>query len=265
MAIRRVHGARAVAKAGSAAGAARAGEKAAALHQQRQEAQAAREFQLQLQREERAYRDAVRQQDMTLDLEMRERAKRWEIDNMELASRLDFEREEKVRQRRLDNADNALAQIDKEVQAGRMSEKEAYPLRLKYTLEKEGVDAPVSLVRPQGEGDQYGIKPYWMQYLQPQFAGTQEQQMAQNMLQEKTTGERGGTIPWYLTPKHINTSAGRQAQEGAGIFLDEEEIQDTSDTQGQLMGEFQKAAQTGQRALAKKLWDEGVRLGYWSD
>ena len=157
----------------------------------------------QLRQEQINFQTMLRQQDQMLELEKYERSKRWEIDKMELASRLDFEREEKVRQRRLDNADNALAQIDKEVQAGRMSEEEAYPLRLKYTLEKEGVDAPVSLVRPQGRGDEYGTRPHWMAYKDAP-EGSDERKIYEANLKNLTEG-RTGTTPARLDPDYLRT------------------------------------------------------------
>lgn len=86
--------------------AALAGEERAAQQQleisERQEAQQ-REFE---------YRTAIRQQDMAIDLQMQERAKLWEINKMELRSRLDFEREEKKRQRVLDELDAATKYIN---------------------------------------------------------------------------------------------------------------------------------------------------------
>ena len=168
-----------------------------------------------------AYQDAMRQQDMALDLEKWERAKRWEIDKMELASRLDFERTERVRQRKLDGIDNSLAQIDKEVQAGRMSDDEAYPLRLKLELNKSGVDAPTSLIpKEQGEEKKYGVEPHWMRFLNPEYEGTQQRQYAESKMSETIEG-RTGTLPWYLDPDNVNTKAGIAAQYEAGIFLDD--------------------------------------------
>lgn len=66
----------------------------------------------QAQQREFEYRTAIRQQDMAIDLQMQERAKLWEIDKMELRSRLDFEREEKKRQRVLDEYDAAIKYIN---------------------------------------------------------------------------------------------------------------------------------------------------------
>jgi len=65
---------------------------------------------------------------------------------MELRSQVDFQREEQQRQRKLDSYDNAIQQIDKEVLAGRITEQEAYPIKLKYEMEKMGVDIPTSLL-----------------------------------------------------------------------------------------------------------------------
>ncbi len=93
--------------------------KAAAAIGERKKQEAAQRL-----KEQMAFQVAVRQQDISLELEKQERAKRWQIDKMELASRLDFEREERVRQRKLDEFDNIDKQLDKEVQAGRLSEKD---------------------------------------------------------------------------------------------------------------------------------------------
>lgn len=116
----------------------------------KQEAEARRIQEQQARKEEQQaefeYRTALRQQDMAIDLEMNQRAKLWEIEKAEIASRADFMRKEQVRQRKLDSADNAIQQIDKEVLAGRMTEQEAYPLKLKYELNKMGVDAPTPLL-----------------------------------------------------------------------------------------------------------------------
>lgn len=120
-----------------------------------------REVEARRKQEEQARKEEIRMQqefqrstkmlDAQLDLEMYERSKRWEIDKMELRSRLDFEREEKERVRKLDDIDNALRQIDKEVESGRMSEEQAQPLRFTYEMKKLGIDTPISLIRPPTE------------------------------------------------------------------------------------------------------------------
>ena len=225
----------------------------------------------QLRQEQINFQTMLRQQDQMLELEKYERSKRWEIDKMELASRLDFEREEKVRQRKLDEFDNIDKQLDKEVQAGRLSEKEVEVYRLKNDLARGGMNVSISeLTRQRDKKEQFGIPPYWMKG-KGAPEGSPERQLYKAQLKSIVEG-RTGTRPWFLDPEYISTSMGKQAQEVAGIFLTDEEIQEAvgekaqeGDLQGQLMSEFQKAAQTGQRALAKKLWDEGVRLGYWSD
>lgn len=213
MAIRRQYGAGAVAKLGFATGQAKAEKEAADNAFAANERRAA-------QIADQQYRDAVREQDIILDLEMRERAKRWEIDKMEISSRMDFERKEKERGRKIDAADNALAQIDKEVSAGRMSDEEAYPLRLKYTLEKEGVDAPTSLVKPGGRGDEYGVKPWYMQGEQAP-EGSPMRQLYETKLQQSIAGERGGSVPWDLMPKNIDDPIAKASRENRGIYLED--------------------------------------------
>lgn len=51
------------------------------------------------------YKKALKQQDIMIDLQMRERAKLWEIEKMEITSRMDFERSEATRQRELQEQD----------------------------------------------------------------------------------------------------------------------------------------------------------------
>ena len=80
MSITRTYGAGAVAQAGQAAGQARASE-----------AQAAQALQMQRFREELAHGDAVRQMNMHWDLEKESRARAWEIEKLEIASRIDNE------------------------------------------------------------------------------------------------------------------------------------------------------------------------------
>ena len=219
MGIKRTYGAGAVAQLGFATGQAKAEQEAA------QKAFAANERRA-AQIADQQYRDAVRQQDIVLDLEMRERAKRWEIDKLEIRSRMDFEQEEKERGRKIESANNALAQIDKEVSAGRMSEDEAYPLRLKYTLEKQGADAPTSLVKPGGREDEYGMKPYWMQGEQAP-EGSPMRQLYETKLQQGISGERGGSIPWELQSENINDPRAKALRENKGIYLEDYQ-QDTN-------------------------------------
>ena len=84
MPIQKTYGAGAVAQAGAAAGQARI-----------KEAQAAQALQMQRFREELAHGDAVRQMNRHWDLEKESRARAWEIEKMEIASRIDNELENK--------------------------------------------------------------------------------------------------------------------------------------------------------------------------
>ena len=178
------------------------------------------------------YRTALAQQDRAIDLQMNERAKLWEIQKMELRSQTDFAREEQARQRKLDSYDNALQQIDKEVLAGRMTEQEAYPLKLKYEMNKMGVDAPTSLLPTGDEEDKYGVRPY---YLEPEFERDYPE-LAEAKKKEVISGQRRGTVPYYLDPEYIRTNpaAARQAQEARGIFLSDEEFDDLTGTPTEL-------------------------------
>ena len=245
----------------------------------------------------------MKQMDYQLDLEKYERAKRWEIDKMELASQIDFQREEQSRQRKLDGYDNALSQIDKEVQAGRITEKEAEPYKLKINLNKEGVNVSVSeIARQQDEGERTGMPPYWMAGKDAPV-GSSMQQLYETKMAEGISGQRTGTVPWDLDPRYIGTVAAEESRVSRGIFLEPEDIEQfknigqsqalplddkqldigvqigpkagvsagaqtgapQQDLRVALLAEFNKSAQRGDRAIAKELWDRGVKLGYWKD
>lgn len=197
----------------------------------KREAEARKKQEQQARKEEQQaefeYRTALRQQDMAIDLQMSERSKLWEIEKMELRSRLDFEREEKERIRKLDSIDSALQQIDKEVLAGRLTEQEAYPIKLKYQMNKMGVDTPISLLPPGDEEERFGVQPYWMRGRDAP-EGTPERQLYDAKMEQQISGVRAGTVPYYLDPTFISTypEAARQSQEARGIFLSDEEFSD---------------------------------------
>lgn len=193
------------------------------------------------------YRQSLRQQDVQLDLEMQERSKRWELDKMQLRSQIDFQREEQVRQRKLDSVDSALAQIDKEVLAGRMTEQEAYPLKLKYEMNRLGVDAPTSLLPPGDEEERFGVRPYWMRGKEA-AEGTPERQLYEAKIAEGISGQRTGTVPWDLDPRYIRTAAAEESRVNRGIFLEPEDID-----------EFLRTGK-GQLPLDNKQLDVGIRV-----
>lgn len=213
MGIKRTYGAGAVAGLGFATGKAKAEQETAARAFEAQERKAAQAAEFQ-------YRDAIRQQDIVLDLEMRERAKRWDIDKMELRSRMTFQEDEEARMRKIKSANNALAQIDKEVSAGRMSDKEAYPLKLKYELEKQGADAPTSLLQSGDGGQEYGVKPWWMEG-ENAPEGSPMRQLYDAKLKEGISGDRGGTVPWDLQPSNIDNPIAKASRENRGIYLED--------------------------------------------
>lgn len=192
---------------------------AAVVSKAEKEAQRKQDIQMQQQ-----YQQDMKVLDAQLDLEMYERSKRWEIDKMQLRSQVDFQREEQQRQRKLDSIDSAIQQIDKEVSAGRMTEQEAYPLKLKYEMEKMGVDMPTSLL-PGREEEGYGVRPYWMRGRDAP-EGTPERQLYESKMAEGISGERMGTRPYYFDPSFLSTypEAARQAQEARGVFLSDEEF-----------------------------------------
>lgn len=103
--------------------------KAAAISKGAKEARAAQEQAARKQeiREQRQYQQNVKMLDAQLDLEMYERSKRWEIEKMELRSRGDFEREERFRQRKLDEQRAKLDALEKAYDNGRgVLDKESY-------------------------------------------------------------------------------------------------------------------------------------------
>ncbi|MFZ2095968.1 MAG: hypothetical protein WAV05_04945, partial [Anaerolineales bacterium] len=192
MSIRTEHGKPStVISAAQKAGEARVGT---LLAQQKME----NEARLQQRQMELEYNAMLRKQDIAIDLQMHERAKLWEIEKMEMASRMDFAREEQSRQRKLDSIDSALQQIDKEVLAGRMTEQEAYPIKLKYEFSKSNIDVPTSLL-PGGAEERYGVEPWWRQ-LKNAPEGSPEKRLYEAKTEQTISGERPGTIPYQLRP-----------------------------------------------------------------
>ena len=182
--------------------------------------QARKQEEIQKMQMEFDYRQSLRQQDMVIDLQMQERAKQWEIDKMQLRSQIDFQREEQLRQRKLDSIDSAMQQIDKEVLAGRITEKEAYPIKQKLELSKMGVNVPVSAF-PGDEEDRYGVRPY---YTDPEFE-RDFPELAAAKKRDVTEG-RAGTIPYHLSPEFLRTlppSTAQEMLENKGIFFDSDE------------------------------------------
>jgi hypothetical protein len=170
------------------------------------------------------YRQSLRQQDMQIDLQMQERAKQWEIDKMQLRSQIDFQREEQVRQRKLDSYDNIDSQLDKEVQSGRMTEKEAEPYKLKNDLARQGMNISISEITRQGDEDRYGVDPYWMKG-KDAAPGSPERQLYEAEMKRKVEG-RAGTIPYHLSPEFLRTLPPSTAQDmlaDKGIFFDSNE------------------------------------------
>ena len=213
--------------------------------------QARKQEEIQKMQMEFDYRQSLRQQDMVIDLQMQERAKQWEIDKMQLRSQIDFQREEQLRQRKLDSIDSAMQQIDKEVLAGRITEQEAYPIKQKLELSKMGVNVPVSAF-PGDEEDRYGVDPYWMRGRDAP-EGTPERQLYEAKLAEGISGVRTGTVPWDLDPRYIRTAAAEESRVNRGIFLKPEDIDEFigMGTEGLPLGDKQLdiGVQTGQPEL----------------
>lgn len=78
----------------------------------------------QAQQEEMAYKDSLRQQDLQISLEAESRSKMWEIEKMELRSRMDFEREERARQKKLAEQDAKVEALDNALLNGQISEED---------------------------------------------------------------------------------------------------------------------------------------------
>lgn len=195
---------------------------AAATAKQQAEARRAQEIQarkedLEIQQQ---YQTNMKLLDVQLDLEKYERAKRWEIDKMEISSRVDFEREEQERTRKMNSISSAIQQIDKEVMAGRITEQEAYPIKQKLELSKTGVSIPVSAFPGEGD-DRYGVRPY---YTDPEFE-RDFPELAAAKKRDVTEG-RAGTIPYHLSPEFLRTlppSTAQEMLENKGIFFDNDE------------------------------------------
>lgn len=118
-----------------------------------------------------------------MDLEAAMQAHRWELEKMQVRSRLDFERQERERMRKLDDIDNALRQIDREVEAGRISEKQANVLRFNQEMKRYGAAPPVSLIRPPTPE-------------RPRYVTPSQQMAAYRLLQ----GEEFEEPSWYEKP-----------------------------------------------------------------
>lgn len=102
------------------------------------------------------YQTNMKMLDAQLGLEQYERAKRWEIDKMEISSRLDFERDEKERARKIDEAAAGLTQLERMVDSGDIDKNSLFYRSKKFELEfkKKGLDAPTtppSFMRPEKE------------------------------------------------------------------------------------------------------------------
>jgi hypothetical protein len=208
MAIRRTYGGAAAAKAGLETGRRRAEQQAAAQAAQisaQRESAKAREKAI---KEQRAYQDKVRQIQQQWNLEAENRARAWQLEKMETASRMDFQRQEAARQKKLTDIDNKLAQLDKEKESGRFSTNEpAYANAVAYwTAQRDAIESGVS-------------KPSVPWYQHPAMYSTPEAQL------ERQRRERQGTgvIPYYLDKKWLQSvppEVGEQALAARDIFFD---------------------------------------------
>lgn len=163
---------------------------------------------MQAQQREFEYRTAIRQQDMTVDLQMQKRAKLWEMEKMELRSRLDFQREEQKRQRKIDDAENATRQIEKEIQAGNIDKDDlqVQNLLLYYKIQALTPDRapPVSLIKPPMERAEKVVSP--TQRISAMRALREEE------YQEPTWLERA--LPWGKEPLTPEIEAERDILKG---------------------------------------------------
>jgi hypothetical protein len=132
MGIRVKHGSpRAQLSAAVKVGQARAGEQIA--KEAMRGASRLQEMQLQMQ-----HQQALKQQDMAMDLQMNEASKLWEIEKMQLRSQGDFAREERKRMRALDEYDAAVKYID-ESDYFDDAQKEGLKFKAKFRLLNQGV------------------------------------------------------------------------------------------------------------------------------
>lgn len=156
-----------------------------------------------------------------LDLQASMRSQQWELEKMEIRSRVDFEREERERVRNLDSIDNALRQIDKEVESGRYDEnsERIQNLRFYYKMKRQGTAPPVSLIQPPREERERYIspaqrmaaykqlqteelrEPTWLERLLPGGKGelTEEELFYREMFEKTARGEPAGTITSPIT------------------------------------------------------------------
>ena len=80
------------------------------------------------------------------------RSQEWQLEKMQIASRIDFEREEKQRQQKIEEFNAAVKAIDKEMQSGRITQDQAGKFKLMAeTRIKTGWSPPVSQLFPQSE------------------------------------------------------------------------------------------------------------------
>jgi len=151
-----------------------------------------------------------------LNLEAETRARAWEIEKMEVRSRLDFERKERERQMELDSIDNKLKALEKEQTDGRVDGTNITYQNLITALKNKRIEIETGVELPALKSE-YGVAPWFMS---PQYQGTSEAMAARERAGQV---ERVGNIPWYLSPENIDTPAGIAAQENQGIFLTADE------------------------------------------
>ena len=135
-----------------------------------------------------------------------------------------------------------------------MTEQEAYPLKLKYEMNKLGVDAPTSLLPPGDEEEQkFGMPPYWEEYFGEEYEGTPERTFAEAKRRDVVEG-RAGTVPYHLDPDWLraNRSIAMQVLESRGIMLEEDEID----------AFIESAGRRAELPLEDKSLDVGVRAEF---
>lgn len=87
------------------------------------------------------------------NIEAYNRSKAWELEKMEMASRHDFELQERKRVERQSETDTAIREIDRRVQAGELSPEEAQKLKTMVTMRQAGVAVPPTFWRQQEEDE----------------------------------------------------------------------------------------------------------------
>lgn len=176
-----------------------------------------------------------------LDLQASMRSQEWELEKMEVRSRMDFEREERERMRKLDDIDSAMRQIDREVESGRITEVQSNALKFRQEMKRYGAAPPVSLIQPPTEegaepptiseqmraykilqGEEFK-EPTGFQKILPEWAGgkaelTEDELFYRELFEKTAKGIPSGTISQGLPT--VRNDADFDALPSGALFID---------------------------------------------